>query len=275
MRDDDQPISVYYQESFGYQGLGSHAHPRIELILVTGGAIELEINGGRQLARAGSLVVFGYLEKHEVRISELPYRRYVLSLDSEFCLLNIHELTLLSILIHRPALFTPVLGLDEALTRELAGQFDGLIAESRDRRAFWLIRSAALITGILISLYRVNPRWFPIGQETERTRIVLAIQKDIARDYREDISLDSLAARHFVSRCHLSRIFRAVTGYHFRDYLILYRLAKARELLAHTGQTVAEIGCAVGYGNVNHFIRIFRQHEGVTPLQCRKQYRQG
>jgi AraC family transcriptional regulator, arabinose operon regulatory protein len=275
MESHESAVSVYYQESSNYQTLASHTHPRHELILVIGGRVEFVINGGRHIAQAGSLVIIGYLEKHEVRVLEFPYRRYVLSLDSEFCLLNIHELMLLSILIHRPEKFAHVLPLDEALTGQLTSHFDRLVAECSAGLAFWMTRAASQVTDILIELFRRNPRWFPISQESDRTRTILEVQKNIARDYREEISLDSLAARHYISRCHLSRIFRSVTGYHFKDYLILYRLAKARELLVHTGQAVADIGAGVGYGNVNHFIRIFRQHEGVTPLQYRKKMPKG
>lgn len=267
----ESPVSVYYQESLVGQGLGSHIHQCHELILVTGGSAEFTINGRPYLAQAGSLVVIGYLEKHEVRIVRYPYQRYVLSLTNDFCLLAIQDLTILSILIHRPEQFTHVLPLADDLARQLARLFAELAAEYAARQAFWMTRAAARVQDILIELYRSNPRLFPISQETARTRTVIEVQKDIARHFMENISLESLAARHFVSRCHLSRIFGEVTGYHFKDYLILYRVAKARELLRHTDRSVIDVGIAVGYGNVNHFIRIFHQQEGATPLQYRKQ----
>ena len=45
---------------------------------------------------------------------------------------------------------------------------------------------------------------------------------------------------------------------------------KATELLRYTTLTVQEISAHLGFDTATYFVRLFRKHEGVTPLQYRE-----
>lgn len=45
------------------------------------------------------------------------------------------------------------------------------------------------------------------------------------------------------------------------------RLEKARELLSHSKKSVTEVCFEVGYENISHFIKSFKEYHGVTPRQ--------
>ena len=55
-----------------------------------------------------------------------------------------------------------------------------------------------------------------------------------------------------------------------RDYLIYLRIEYAKELLGQENISVADLCRKVGYGNVSHFIKLFREVTGVTPAKYRK-----
>jgi AraC-like DNA-binding protein len=111
---------------------------------------------------------------------------------------------------------------------------------------------------------------FPNYINSESINDVVNIQKYIALNIESDITLEKLARHFYVSKYHLSRIFKTVTGFNFKDYLVLYRLNEAKKLLLSTDFSVTDISQMIGYKDVNHFIRIFCQRENVTPLQYRK-----
>lgn len=49
------------------------------------------------------------------------------------------------------------------------------------------------------------------------------------------------------------------------------RIEKAKELLISTDEKIVEISQMVGIENTNHFIRLFKEKTGVTPLTYRRE----
>lgn len=83
--------------------------------------------------------------------------------------------------------------------------------------------------------------------------------------------IEDLAGRMEVSKEHLVREFHREVGLPPGKYLNSRKLEYARQLLLETDQTVAFVGEAAGFVNVNYFIRTFRKAVGVTPRAFRKQ----
>lgn len=92
-------------------------------------------------------------------------------------------------------------------------------------------------------------------------------------DYAKDISLEYCADQVGTTTFTLSKAFKEMTGSNFIDYLTVYRLNKARELLLTTDLKVQEIAERVGY-QPPHFIRTFKKNIGMTPGQYRSSNRQ-
>lgn len=65
-------------------------------------------------------------------------------------------------------------------------------------------------------------------------------------------------------------MFKQITGFNFKEYIIIYRLQKAKELLETTDKTISTIGLDIGFNNVNQFIKLFKLKENCTPLQYKK-----
>lgn len=92
----------------------------------------------------------------------------------------------------------------------------------------------------------------------------------LARHYREDIGLASVAFRFRLSESYLSRLFRASTRFTFGEYLTSLRLREACRLLSATDDTVGSIASRSGFGSLTQFGRVFRKSTGETPLNWRK-----
>lgn len=85
-----------------------------------------------------------------------------------------------------------------------------------------------------------------------------------------DLTLDAVAKAVYVSRWHLSRIFREQTGRRFVEYLTNLRLERSAALLADTEQPIAEIARQVGYRESSHFHRTFKRWAGTSPSRYRR-----
>ena len=81
----------------------------------------------------------------------------------------------------------------------------------------------------------------------------------------------SLATSVGLSASHLRRKFVAQTGQPPMQYLRQLRLNLAMDLLlSKTYWTVKEIGVAVGFCDMSHFVRAFRRRSGQSPTQYRR-----
>ena len=97
--------------------------------------------------------------------------------------------------------------------------------------------------------------------------IILHIQEHFA----EECSLDEIASHFYISRAYLTRIFKSITGFTVKEYLILCRIRNAKTLLQTTPLSITEIASRVGFGNITNFEKNFKQMTSMTPLQYRKQ----
>lgn len=87
----------------------------------------------------------------------------------------------------------------------------------------------------------------------------------------EPISIDDICRQVNVSKYHLCRKFKETTGLTIMEYLLKTRLEAAKQLLLTSRCTISEISEQTGFSSVSYFSRVFREQNGLSPLQYRKQ----
>jgi len=105
-------------------------------------------------------------------------------------------------------------------------------------------------------------------------RVARAI-RHIEGNIRADVSVEELAATACLSVDHFIKLFKRATLVTPMKYLINRRILKAQLMLASESNQVQEIAEAVGYDDKSYFIRLFRKHTGMTPLQYRRSFNNG
>ena len=93
----------------------------------------------------------------------------------------------------------------------------------------------------------------------------------IKDNYSSDISLSALAKSISVSPEHLSRIFKKETGFGFSEYVSMYRLQKAENMLKNAAsERISDVAYACGFNDSNYFCEKFKQVYGFPPSQLLK-----
>ncbi len=96
----------------------------------------------------------------------------------------------------------------------------------------------------------------------------VAIQRVVAflgDHYTEPLTLETVARIAAMSRSHFCRMFRAVTGKPFRDYVRDLRFARAQDLLLRSNLSLTAIAVEVGFYDLPHFNKAFRKRFGISP----------
>lgn len=101
---------------------------------------------------------------------------------------------------------------------------------------------------------------------------VRRLRQEIAADPQNDWNVTDIAARLCISKSHLHRIYKQITGVNLLDDVIEARLLKAKKLLEFSDLRIQEIAQQCGYNNESHFMRQFKMKTGMTALQYRKNH---
>jgi AraC-like DNA-binding protein len=104
------------------------------------------------------------------------------------------------------------------------------------------------------------------------SRRVLKVKNYIAKNYMDEIRLNTLADIAGMSPSAFSRFFKLHTGRNLSDYIIDMRLDYASRRLVDTSDGVAEICFACGFNNLSNFNRLFKKHKGCSPSKFRENY---
>jgi signal transduction histidine kinase/ligand-binding sensor domain-containing protein/DNA-binding response OmpR family regulator len=78
---------------------------------------------------------------------------------------------------------------------------------------------------------------------------------------------DDLARESAVSRRHLNRKLRALTGQSVREFIRTIRIKRAAQLLQQQAGSVTQIAYDVGFQSLGHFAKAFRKQFGVAPSE--------
>lgn len=95
----------------------------------------------------------------------------------------------------------------------------------------------------------------------------------IEQNFQNNISIEEIAGVCGINRSYFGKIFRNSVGRSPQEFLMNYRMVKARELLKLTSLSIADVGSAVGYENQLHFSRAFKGIYGVSPREWRNRYK--
>lgn len=100
---------------------------------------------------------------------------------------------------------------------------------------------------------------------------LLEIKRFIEEHYRQPITLALLAERAHLSVPHFCSEFKRHFAVSAIAYLLRVRLHQAAYLLRDRNMSITEIALRVGYADIYHFSKLFKQHYGCSPRAVRKQ----
>lgn len=88
------------------------------------------------------------------------------------------------------------------------------------------------------------------------------------------ITVDEIAESVSLSPSHLSRLFKKELGTSISEYVRSKKIERAKNLLKFSDYTYADIASYFGFDSQSHFIKVFKEYEGITPKKYRDQFHQ-
>lgn len=104
----------------------------------------------------------------------------------------------------------------------------------------------------------------------DENELVQSAKKYVHSHLKEDLRVMEVSRQLGVNPDYLSHLFRTETGIRYIDYVNQVRIERACERLKFTNDKIYEIGELCGFENTNYFIKVFKKHTGMTPLDYKK-----
>jgi len=95
--------------------------------------------------------------------------------------------------------------------------------------------------------------------------------RDILHDsFTTPLGLRRLAGEVGIHPAHLTTVFRQQFGCSVGEYIRSLRINYARQLMAGSDRSLAEVAVTAGFADQSHFTRLFKRHTGITPARYRR-----
>ncbi len=264
-------FSVRHKVTATSEKASFHIHDEFELLLVLSDGIRCEIGDKIYPLEKNTLLLFNNMDLHH--LAQPPGTvsdRYVVYFKPEYIRsLSSPRTDLLECFLFRPFADPNLLPLTQEQADCFTRIFDQIMkldAQPEDETYGKDLGVKFLLGDLLLQVNRLYREKHQIteGVTLDSYRLIYRIISYMHENYWQPLSLDALSKQFFINKFSLCTLFKEVTGMSPNQYLINCRLMKAKELLIH--QTPVEEVCGrVGYNNLSHFSRAFKQRMGVSP----------
>ena len=140
-----------------------------------------------------------------------------------------------------------------------------LIRICQERKCYFREEAAGLLKALLIRLVRTARL-----TDTEGDAMADRLIQYLRKHYRENLTVEQIAAHFNYHAGHINRVMRRSTGTTIHNYLVRCRMDAAKTLLLSTDMTVSQVAEEVGIESEAYFCNSFKKLTGITPKEYRR-----
>ena len=247
------------------QSVEPHYHEFDKFVMVCAGHVDYTVEGVSNRMRAGDMLFVRHHDIHRPEISgESPYERYVLWISPgylERCGTEASDLAACFAICSQRRSFLLRPGAEQE--RQIKKQLHELEGVMQDPGfGSELLREACFLR-LMVTLNRcilASPVHPLRDVDPKIDEVLLYINGHLT----EELRVEALAARCYLSRYYFMRRFKEITGYTVHNYILQKRLAAAAEKL-DGGMSITSAALEAGFPEYSAFLRSFRKSFGLTP----------
>ncbi len=146
-------------------------------------------------------------------------------------------------------------------------------SELDEKQSEWKSAVKANLTLLLITVgrYVSSAVKTELNVKPKEWILVSSVMTSVEERYSDpDMTLASIAESLYISQSYLSKIFKAMVGEPFFEYVQKIRADHATDMLKNTKLSVDDIAHKCGVRDVASFYTLFRKNMGMSPTQFRK-----
>lgn len=269
-------FEIFYYEDKELSDVSMHRHDYYEIYFFLEGNVSYQIGKNTYPLTYGDICLIppGVFHRPKFHDALSPYRRIVLWLSPDYFhrLQNLHpDITFSFQYAHDISCHH--FSSDFAVAQIIFDKLIDIIEERRRDIPFHDAMISCYIASLLLSISRiVYDNQNPTRSVSEQGNLFSHICDYIHTHLEDDLSLDALAQEFYVSKYHISHVFKDNMGMSVHRYVLKKRLyACKNNILA--GMPLREVASTYGFKDYTNFFRAFKKEFGVAPKEYRDSFR--
>ena len=254
--------------------VGFHQHPFYEVFFFLAGNVRYLIEGKAYHLRPGDILLTNNMDIHRPEIrSGTPYERFVIWIADDYFERSRQCGDDISQCFHDAAkrdyrLIRP----DHDTLIRLKDLCDRITQVKGGRELGCFTLSSAYLLEFLVYLsrsYYATPDSVreDVTEDSKINHVLLYLNEHITTD----LTLDALAEQFYISKFHLSKLFKQYTGMSIYQYIIKKRITIARNLLLE-GVSVTQACLDCGFHDYSNFLKAFKREFGKNPREYGREH---
>lgn len=144
--------------------------------------------------------------------------------------------------------------------------------EEQDAQSEMIILSDLFRLGSIFLFLSSGELQNEYSSELRVTKGLEHVLKLVHYEYKRNITLQEAADLAGYGKSNFCKAFKRLMGISFHAYLNNYRIENAKYLLKYSADSIACVGESVGFGDQKTFCRVFKEYEGCSPGEYRKNH---
>lgn len=264
-------FEIYYYEDHSLDKVDLHSHNYYEFYFFLEGDVNMQIGSSIYHLKYGDIILIPPNIPHRAIIQKnnIPYRRFVFWISQDYCehlsqFSPVYNYIIQFAIQHQRFIFHT----DQITFNTVQAKLLLLLEEYHSNRFGRDAKLSICVEDLILYVNRlVHEQNTPKTTNIEHSLYRMLLEY-IEEHIEEDLSLENLAAQFYVSKYHISHIFKDKTGLSIHQYITKKRLALCKEAIQ--GQmNISEAFQMVGFGDYSSFYRAFKKEYGVSPKDFR------
>ena len=267
-------FELYYYEDSSFSGVKNHTHDYYEFYFFVNGNLSITINHKKHTMKHGDVIVIPPGIPHHVsnHNPDIPYRRFVFWIDEDYMkeiMAKAKEMRyIIDMTLNTKHYIYPN---DVVAFNAIESKLLRLIEEINTQRFGREQKISLCIHDLILHLNRMAHELdHPLKNSTNQS-LDKSIVQHIESHLDEELTLDSIAETFFVSKYHVSHLFKQKYGISVHQFILKKRLDMCKNALM-SDLNITEIFHRYGFHDYSCFFRAFKKEFGFSPKEYREIY---
>lgn len=254
-----------------------HWHESFEIILIKEGNAIFQIGNMEYLVEVGDILFVNQGELHSgYSVNNTKVMFYAIVFDKSvltYYILDTQQKKLIYPFIEGKRIFDSLIKNDSENYALFSTIIHSIINEFEQKKIGYELAVKCLLS--MLTLQVIREKAF-----TEETSKIYLKENKLERfkllfnyieaHFSEKITVKIAANIVNMSSYHFCKVFKKVTGKTFIEFLNLYRVNEAEDLLRETDLPITQVAEKVGFCNINYFDKIFKKYKRYSPSSSRR-----
>lgn len=165
--------------------------------------------------------------------------------------------------------------MNNLVDERLLGACDQEELEALKKKHEFLLDNAGTRQGLLDAFHQAFAESlgkYIASQKRAGSKYIQQAKQYVQAHYAENVILEDIASTIFINPVYLSILFKKEEGKNFSEYLMEYRIERAKELIKDGSYSMHQISRMVGYQDARYFSKVFTRIAGIKPSDYRRLY---